>query len=102
VCYKFQHGLSYKFASRIAINYSFIQIKSDRSRGTNWLGDLASALAPIMDTKKKECLVLKAVGLVGVTCDMVSNFVRQAPEPNTSKIRSTVIRARQPRIFFVL
>lgn len=52
--------------------------------GANWLGELASALAPPKDPNTDgDCLGLNAVGLVGVTCDMVSNFVCQAPE--TSK-----------------
>lgn len=50
--------------------------------GSNWLGDLASALVP---PKKKggdgDCMGLSAVGLLGLSCDMVSNFVCQAPDP---------------------
>jgi len=48
----------------------------------NWLGDLASALLPPKDPSKDgDCLGLNAMGLVGVTCDTVSNFVCQAPSP---------------------
>jgi hypothetical protein len=50
--------------------------------GSNWLGDLASALVP---PKNKggdgDCMGLSAVGLLGLSCDMVSNFVCQAPNP---------------------
>lgn len=50
--------------------------------GANWLGDLASALMPPKDPSTDgDCLGLNAIGLVGVSCDAVSNFVCQAPEP---------------------
>jgi len=50
--------------------------------GSNWLGDLASALVPQPDKSKDgDCMGLSAVGLMGLSCDMVSNFVCQAPQP---------------------
>jgi hypothetical protein len=48
----------------------------------NWLGDLASAFLPPADSGQDgSCLGLGAVGLTGISCDMVSNFVCQAPDP---------------------
>ncbi|XP_065349069.1 uncharacterized protein LOC135945365 [Cloeon dipterum] len=60
-------------------------MKKVTSGGSDWLGDLASALVPQNDPAQDgECLGLNSLGLVGVTCDMVSNFVCQAPEPTAS------------------
>ncbi|CAB3387272.1 Hypothetical predicted protein [Cloeon dipterum] len=54
--------------------------------GTNWLGDLASALLPPKDPSKDgDCLGLSALGLAGISCDMVSNFVCQVPDPPGTK-----------------
>jgi len=61
-------------------------IKKVTDGNANWLGDLASALLPPKDPSKDgDCLGLNAIGLVGVTCDTVSNFVCQAPEPGSPK-----------------
>lgn len=62
--------------------------------GTNWLGDLASALMPPKDPSTDgDCLGLNAIGLVGVSCDAVSNFVCQATEPGgDSKHTTTSLR----------
>ncbi|XP_065342202.1 uncharacterized protein LOC135940970 [Cloeon dipterum] len=50
--------------------------------GSDWLGDLASALLPPKDPSTDgDCLGLSTLGLTGVSCDMVSNFVCQAPDP---------------------
>ncbi|CAB3386509.1 Hypothetical predicted protein [Cloeon dipterum] len=60
-------------------------MKKVTSGGSDWLGDLASALVPQNDPAQDgDCLGLNSLGLVGVTCDMVSNFVCQAPEPTAS------------------
>jgi hypothetical protein len=54
----------------------------------NWLGDIGASLMaakPEADTSKDGgCLGLGSLGLVGVTCDMVSNFVCEAPDVPTS------------------
>ncbi|XP_065346006.1 mucin-2-like [Cloeon dipterum] len=50
--------------------------------GTDWLGDLASALLPPKDPSNDgDCLGLSALGLEGISCDMVSNFVCEVPDP---------------------
>jgi hypothetical protein len=52
------------------------------SGGDNWLGDLASALVPPpKETSPGDCMGLSTVGITGLSCDMVSNFVCQAPKP---------------------
>jgi hypothetical protein len=54
--------------------------------GNDWLGDLASALVPPKDPSKDgDCMGLNSIGLVGISCDMVSNFVCQAPDPGAKK-----------------
>jgi hypothetical protein len=50
--------------------------------GPNWLGDLAKAFLPPKESGNDgDCLGLGALGITGVSCDMVSNFACQAPEP---------------------
>ncbi|CAB3387139.1 Hypothetical predicted protein [Cloeon dipterum] len=50
--------------------------------GSDWLGDLASAFLPPKDPATDgDCLGLNTLGITGVSCDMVSNFVCQAPDP---------------------
>jgi hypothetical protein len=50
--------------------------------GDNWLGDLASALVPpSKEATPGDCMGLSAVGISGLSCDMVTNFVCQAPAP---------------------
>jgi hypothetical protein len=50
--------------------------------GSNWLGELADAfLPPKQSGNSGDCLGLGALGITGVDCDMVSNFVCQAPDP---------------------
>lgn len=47
----------------------------------NWLGDIGASLMaekPSDPAKDGECLGLGSLGLVGVTCDMVSNFMCEA------------------------
>jgi hypothetical protein len=52
------------------------------SGGDNWLGDLASALVPpSKEATPGDCMGLSAAGISGLSCDMVSNFVCQAPNP---------------------
>jgi len=49
----------------------------------NWLGDIGASLMaakPSDPAKDEGCLGLGSLGLVGVTCDMVSNFVCEAPD----------------------
>lgn len=49
----------------------------------NWLGDIGASLMAAMPSdpaKDGDCLGLGSLGLVGVTCDMVSNFVCEAPD----------------------
>lgn len=49
----------------------------------NWLGDIGASLMaakPSDPAKDGDCLGLGSLGLVGVTCDMVSNFVCEAPD----------------------
>jgi len=49
---------------------------------SNWLGDLASAFLPQTDAKADgDCLGVGAIGITGLNCDMISNFVCQAPVP---------------------
>lgn len=49
---------------------------------SNWLGDLASALLPPKNNAKEgDCMGLSSLGLEGIPCDTVSNFVCQAPDP---------------------
>jgi hypothetical protein len=50
--------------------------------GDNWLGDLASALVPPKKgAAPGDCMGLSAAGISGLSCDMVSNFVCEAPKP---------------------
>jgi hypothetical protein len=50
--------------------------------GPNWLGDLAKAFLPLKESGNDgDCLGLGVLGITGVSCDMVSNFACQAPEP---------------------
>jgi hypothetical protein len=52
------------------------------SSGSNWLGDLADAFLPPKESGKDgDCLGLSALGITGVDCNTVSNFVCQAPDP---------------------
>jgi hypothetical protein len=56
--------------------------KVEGEDSTNWLGDLASAFIPQKEPAKDgSCIGLSAIGLSGLNCDMISNFVCQAPEP---------------------
>jgi hypothetical protein len=49
---------------------------------SNWLGDLASALLPPKSKADTgDCMGLSSLGLEGIPCDTISNFVCQAPEP---------------------
>jgi hypothetical protein len=48
---------------------------------SNWLGDLAAAFLPPNETGKDDCMGLGALGIMGIDCDAVSNFVCQAPNP---------------------
>jgi hypothetical protein len=50
--------------------------------GTDWLGDLAAAFIPPADSQKTgDCLGLNSLGITGMDCNAVSNFVCQAPDP---------------------
>jgi hypothetical protein len=50
--------------------------------GTDWLGDLAAAFIPPTDSEKTgDCLGLGSLGISGMDCNAVSNFVCQAPDP---------------------
>ncbi|XP_059476487.1 uncharacterized protein LOC132197297 [Neocloeon triangulifer] len=54
--------------------------------GTDWLGDLASAFLPQKDPAKDgDCMGLNSLGLTGISCDTVSNFVCQAPDSDGPK-----------------
>lgn len=53
------------------------------STSSDWLGDLAAAFLPPTGTGKSDCLGLSTLGIAGVDCDSVSNFVCQAPDPPT-------------------
>ncbi|XP_059476500.1 serine-rich adhesin for platelets-like isoform X2 [Neocloeon triangulifer] len=57
--------------------------KVDDSGSSNWLGDLASALLPPPKNPadQGDCMGISSLGILGVSCDMVSNFVCQAPPP---------------------
>jgi hypothetical protein len=49
----------------------------------NWLGDIGASLmaaVPSNPAKDGDCMGLGSLGIVGVTCDMVSNFVCEAPD----------------------
>ncbi|XP_065340941.1 uncharacterized protein LOC135940117 isoform X2 [Cloeon dipterum] len=66
-------------------------LKKVTDGGSNWLGDLASAFMPNPEpTKDGECTGLSSLGLVGLSCDTVSNFVCQAPEPEGSSTNVAV------------
>jgi hypothetical protein len=55
---------------------------TDDGGSSNWLGDLASALLPPKSNKDEgDCMGLSTLGLQGIPCDTVSNFVCQAPDP---------------------
>jgi hypothetical protein len=48
--------------------------------GSNWLSDLAAAIVPQKTPANDgDCMGLSAAGLMGLNCDMVSNFACQAP-----------------------
>jgi hypothetical protein len=50
--------------------------------GSNWLSDLAAAVVPQKTPENDgDCMGLSGAGLMGVSCDMVSNFACQAPSP---------------------
>jgi hypothetical protein len=52
------------------------------SSGSNWLGDLAAAfLPPKVSGTDGDCLGLSTLGITGIDCNTVSNFVCQAPDP---------------------
>lgn len=56
------------------------------SMGTDWLGDLAAAfLPPSGSGKDGDCLGLGTLGITGMDCNTVSNFVCQAPDPPGNK-----------------
>lgn len=58
--------------------------------GENWLGDLASALAPPKKAATNgDCVGLNSIGLEGISCDMVSNFVCQAPAVTDAAVAKT-------------
>jgi hypothetical protein len=66
----------------LSSNFLMSAVKTAGAEGSNWLGDLASAFLPPADSGQDgSCLGLGAVGLTGISCDMVSNFVCQAPDP---------------------
>jgi hypothetical protein len=50
--------------------------------GSNWLSDLAAAVVPQKTPEKDgDCMGFSAAGIMGLNCDMVSNFACQAPNP---------------------
>ncbi|XP_065341515.1 uncharacterized protein LOC135940523 [Cloeon dipterum] len=57
--------------------------KTTSDSSSNWLGDLASALLPppANPADAGDCMGISSLGLLGVSCDMVSNFVCEAPPP---------------------
>ncbi|XP_065341012.1 uncharacterized protein LOC135940161 isoform X2 [Cloeon dipterum] len=57
--------------------------KTTSDSSSNWLGDLASALLPppANPADAGDCMGISSLGLLGVSCDMVSNFVCEAPKP---------------------
>ncbi|XP_059478308.1 uncharacterized protein LOC132198339 [Neocloeon triangulifer] len=64
-------------------------LKKVTDGGSNWLGDLASAFMPQKDPAKDgDCMGLNSLGITGISCDTVSNFVCQAPEPKSTKAPS--------------
>lgn len=63
-------------------SYLFSAMKSEVGASTNWLGDLAAAYLPPNESGQNgDCLGLDSLGITGVDCNMVSNFVCQAPDP---------------------
>ncbi|CAB3387135.1 Hypothetical predicted protein [Cloeon dipterum] len=79
----------------IPTNTILTSMKKVTDGGTNWLGDLASALLPPNDPSKDgDCLGLSALGLEGISCDTVSNFVCQVPDPPGAKPRKTTAKQR--------
>jgi hypothetical protein len=73
-------------------------IKKATNGVPNWLGDLAAALMPPKDPSTDgDCLAMNAIGLVGVSCDAVSNFVCQALEPGgVSKPTASTTQSSDP------
>ncbi|XP_059476497.1 uncharacterized protein LOC132197301 [Neocloeon triangulifer] len=61
-------------------------LKKVTDGGSNWLGDLASAFLPQKDPAKDgDCVGLSSLGITGISCDTVSNFVCQAPDSGVTK-----------------
>jgi hypothetical protein len=58
-------------------------MKNKVDMSTDWLGDLAAAFLPPADPGKTgDCLGLGThLGIAGMDCNAVSNFVCQAPDP---------------------
>jgi len=57
-------------------------MKNIGGTSSDWLGDLASAFLPQTDAKADgDCMGLGTMGIMGLNCDMISNFVCQAPQP---------------------
>jgi len=74
--------LSFSIGTGLSSSTLLTSMSKVSDGGSNWLGDLASALVPQPDKSKDgDCMGLSAVGLMGLSCDMVSNFVCQAPQP---------------------
>jgi len=66
----------------LSSSFLHTSMKKVEGSGANWLGDLASALIPPKDPAKDgDCMGLSSIGLSGLNCDTISNFVCQAPDP---------------------
>jgi hypothetical protein len=66
----------------LSSNTLLTSMKKITDGSDNWLGDIGASLMadkPSDPSKDGECLGLGSLGLVGVTCDMVSNFMCEAP-----------------------
>jgi hypothetical protein len=69
----------------------FTSLNNKVDIGTDWLGDLAAAFLPPADPGKTSgCLGLGTLGIAGMDCNAVSNFVCQAPDPPNAVAFSSI------------
>jgi hypothetical protein len=72
----------FEFLSGVSTNELHTSMTKVAGSGSNWLGDLAAAFLPALEPPKDgDCMGLGAMGIAGLSCDSVSKFVCQAPDP---------------------
>jgi hypothetical protein len=64
----------------VSSNQLICSMQKVEGSGANWLGDLAFAIIPSKEPAG-DCIGLGSIGLAELSCDMISNFVCQAPDP---------------------